>query len=371
MGAESKISWTSTINADGSTTPGATWTPIRARVREDAAEIAQAKGYTSLVQIAEKMAGRIGPHCEHVSPGCANCYSETNNSRCLPANGTGLPFDRRSRDLVEPFVDENILTQPLRWKKPRKIFVCSQTDLFGEWVTDEMIDQVFSIMALCPQHTFQILTKRASRLLEYVGSLDKDDESMRDRIDKAAQEFGACHANMDDPERWPLPNVWLGVSVEDQATADERLPWLLKTPAAVRFLSVEPQKEPITLKCLVNKEYRHSSWTRESGQYGVDVPRETVNTVPRIDWVIQGGESGPHARPFDVQWARDMRDSCNAAGTAYWLKQLGAKPVWSRSIINKNGDKLEMSIPLKLKSRSGSNTFEWPADLQQCQEFPQ
>lgn len=127
MAAKSPIEWTD-----------ATWSPLRARVKRDAAAIATAKGFTSLVQIAGKMAGRVGPHCEKVSPECEHCYSETTNRRCLPVNGTGLPFDRRSRELIEPFIDENILAEPIRWKTPRRIFVESQSDLFGEWYTDEM-----------------------------------------------------------------------------------------------------------------------------------------------------------------------------------------------------------------------------------------
>ena len=205
MGSKTGIEWTDS-----------TWSPIRVRVRQDAAQIAREKGYTSLVQIAEKMAGRVGQHCEHVSPGCEHCYAEANNHRCLPSNGTGLPYDRRSRDLVETFVDEKVLLQPLKWKpvyikdekielecakcgmvgstgdfypkgnarcprcnsaghyralfptRPRRIFVENQSDLFGEWVTDEMLDKVFAVMALCPQHIFQVLTKRPARMLEYL-----------------------------------------------------------------------------------------------------------------------------------------------------------------------------------------------------------
>src|SRR6185369_12862649 len=137
-----------------------TWTPLRARVKEDAAKIARAKGYTSLVLIAEKMAGHVGPHCEHASDECTLCYAETNNSRCLPANGTGLPFDRRSRDLIDPIIDEKILLQPLKWRTPKRIFVCSQTDLFGDWFTDDMIMRVFGVMRLAHWHKFQVLTKR-------------------------------------------------------------------------------------------------------------------------------------------------------------------------------------------------------------------
>jgi protein gp37 len=157
MGQNTEISWTDS-----------TWTPIRARVKEDAAHVAQSKGYSSLVHIAQKMAGHIGPHCEHMSPACEFCYSDTNNSRCLPSNGTGLPFDRRSRDLVDIFLDEKILLQPLKWRQPKRIFVCSQTDLFGEFVPDEMIDRVFAVMSLCPRHTFQCLSKRPERMSRYL-----------------------------------------------------------------------------------------------------------------------------------------------------------------------------------------------------------
>ena len=161
-----------------------TWSPIRVRVKPDAVQIARLNGYSSLIDVAEKMRGRVGQHCEHVSPGCENCYAETNNHRCLPGNGTGLPYDRRSRDLVGAFVDERILLEPLKWppswdcrtdrhcnklefQRPRRIFVENQSDLFGEWVTGEMIDQVFAVMALCPQHVFQVLTKRPERMLAY------------------------------------------------------------------------------------------------------------------------------------------------------------------------------------------------------------
>jgi protein gp37 len=141
-----------------------TWSPIRARVKVDAGEIAATNGFHSLVHIATKMAGHVGPHCEHVSPGCELCYSGTNNHRCLPANGTGLPFDRRSRDLVDVYLDEKILLQPLKWKTPRKCFVENQSDLFGEFVPDELIDRVFAVMALTRHITYQVLTKRAERM---------------------------------------------------------------------------------------------------------------------------------------------------------------------------------------------------------------
>lgn len=258
MGQKTGIEWTD-----------ATWTPLRARVRADALDIATTKGYTSLLPIIKP--GRVGPHCEHVSLGCENCYSETNNGRCLTHNGTGLPFDRRVRDLVDPFVDEKILQQPLHWKKPRKIFVCSQTDLFGEWVTDEMIDDVFAITVQCPQHTFQVLTKRPERMLHVMTKVVR------------TQKF------------WPMPNVWLGVSCENQATADERIPLLLQTPAAVRFISYEPALEKVDFY-----QWLGGKW---------------------IDQIIIGAESGRGARPFSEDWARSTRDQCINAGTAFFYKQ--------------------------------------------------
>jgi len=293
-----------------------TWSPVRVRVRKDAAAIAMLEGYASLVQIVEKMAGRVGQHCEHVSAGCEHCYAETNNHRCLPANGTGLPYDRRSRDLVEAFVDEKVLLQPLRWKSPRKIFVENQSDIFGEWVTDEMRDRVFAVMALCPQHTFQVLTKRPQGMLEYLSGErwhrnvqasiyseihdrgHKWDQKLLDVVNKRANQ--SAH-NLDFYK--PLSNVWLGVSVENQAAADERVPLLLDTPAAKRFVSCEPLLGPIDLSAMeIALDYEEEVW---------------------LDWVICGGESGAGARPMHPDWARGLRDACVSAYVPFFFKQWG------------------------------------------------
>ena len=241
-----------------------TWTPLRARVKRDAALIAAQRSYTSLIPIAEKMAGRAGPHCEQNSEGCGNCYSETNNSRCLPSNGTGLPFDRRSRDLVDLFLDEHILTQPFGWKRPRRIFLCSQTDAFGEWVLEGWLDRIFEIMALTPSHTYQVLTKRPERMREYwLG-------------------------------KRPLPHVWLGTSIENRKVL-HRIDALRGTDARVRFLSVEPLLEDIGALNLAG-----------------------------IHWVIVGGESGSGARPCSLTWLRNVAQQCRDAGVACFMKQWGA-----------------------------------------------
>jgi protein gp37 len=339
MSAKSSIEWTD-----------ATWTPIRARVKQDAAQIARDKGYTSLAQIAERMVGRVGPHCEHASPGCDFCYSETGNLRCLPHNGTGLPFDRRSRDLVEVFVDQDILLQPLHWRKPRMVFVCSQTDLFGEFVTDEMIDRVFAVMALCPQHTFQVLTKRAERMRAYFCQMAAEKDVQRWSNASVEIADSPCASNVVEDAGYPLPNVWLGVSVEDQQRADERIiPHLLATPAAVRWVSYEPALGPVDFTRLRPKGC--SGW--------IDALNEREHRGPSIfdslvglDWVVVGGESGPGARPFDIAWARNTAAQCEAAKVPVFVKQLGANP--------REGS---FGYYCENDPRKGGDPLDWPRDL--------
>jgi len=280
-----------------------TWSPLRAQVKADAGKIAAEKGYTSLIQVATKMAGGIGPHCEHVSDGCKLCYSGTNNHRCLPSNGTGLPFDRRSRDLIDPVVDEKILLQPVRWQKPQRIFVENQSDLFGEWHSDEAIDRVFRIMALCPWHTFQVLTKRPDRMAKYLYRRESS---------------GAFAPG-------PLSNVWLGVSVENQETADARIPLLLQTPAAKRFVSYEPALGPVDFMRIPRPD---DAYFRERGEVGAIGPKSEPDDYVYwqkrlLHWVIIGGESGPGARPMNPEWVRSTRDQCVEAGVAFFFKQWG------------------------------------------------
>ena len=288
MGSKTSIEWTR--GDDGSA--GATWNPVRAR---------------------NLATGKVGWHCEHVSEGCRNCYSESMNRRL----GTGLDFKPGHRADVEIFLDEKMLLAPLRWKKPRRIFVNSMTDTFAEFVKDEWIDRMFAVMALCPQHTFQVLTKRPGRMQTYC-------------CDPQSQRIWRLACNMGQPGRalsatlakfgspWPLPNIWLGISAEDQATADERIPLLLQTPAAVRFVSLEPLLGPINL----TRMKLGGGWYDVLGGWR-DVKERFPGFDEQIDWVIVGGESGPHARPMNPQWARDIRDQCKAAGVAFFHKQNG------------------------------------------------
>jgi protein gp37 len=252
---------------------------------------------------------QITTGCSVVSPGCTNCYAQQlagTRLRHHPSR-VGLTNDSKAGPVWNGQVrfNEEWLNQPLRWKRPRKIFVSAHGDLFHEAVPDEWIDKVFAVMALSPQHTFQVLTKRAERMRDYVISRNefRHRENIRwignVQIEKRNHYGGAI--------RWPLPNVWLGVSVEDQARADERIPFLLDTPAAKRFISAEPLLARIDLRQLL-----------------IDPATDWMLTPKRaLDWVIVGGESGPNARPMHPDWARSLRDQCQAAGVAYFFKQWG------------------------------------------------
>lgn len=352
MATSSKIQWTD-----------ATWTPIRARIKQDAHQIALAKGYTSLLPIVQGRSGKVGPHCEHVSPGCDNCYSETNNGRCLPTNGTGLPFDRRSRDLVDIFLDENILFQPLHWKKPRKVFVCSQTDLFAEFVPDEFIVKMFTVMESCYWHTFQVLTKRAQRMQELLSH-----PHFPSYVRKFGYDWlGPKRYNERGPH-WHN-NQWLGVSVEDQQRADERIPHLLATPAAIRWVSYEPALGRVDFT-QITERLAGESWQQFSALEEKDSLNKGTPRQP-LDWIVAGGESGHGARPMDLAWLRSVRDQSKAAGVPLFVKQLGAAPHSIADRISHRNDPLtlEPGFYRYLNDRKGADPSEWPADLR-IREMP-
>lgn len=291
--------------------------------------------------------------CDYESPGCTHCYVPRTLWRLMhnpnPIISAPLVGLVRKHDNGMPVftgqlaLREDRLNWPLKWKKPRRIFVPSHGDLFHESVPDVFIDRVFAIMALCPQHTFQVLTKRAKRMREYI--IDLSLNAGRDQKNNLpsnrqvrlsdANTAGSLSITKNDIERhlgrivkfdydppmpsWPLTNVWLGVSVEDQQRADERIPDLLDTPATVRFLSCEPLLGPIDLDTL---------WLRASpsaafleGKLMPEMPAWTRLGAYAIDWVIAGNESGPRRRPGDLAWMRSLRDQCAAAGVAFFGKQ--------------------------------------------------
>lgn len=278
--------------------------------------------------------------CSIVSPGCTHCYAMKAaaglEQRFGSAKYAGLTrvVNGNAVWTGEVRLDEGALDQSLRWRRPRRIFVNSMSDLFHEALPDAAIDRVFAVMALAPQHTFLVLTKRARRMRAYLAGVPR----ILDRIETVMGDRGRI-------ADWPFPNVWLGVSVEDQARADERIPLLLDTPAAVRFLSCEPLLGPVDLERIPSpvvtpedEGFYHSALFRSDVHYRDGTPdaltgRKIVDAVDgpmmeKIDWVIAGGESGPGARPMHPDWARSMRDQCQTAGVPFFFKQWGEwKPI--------------------------------------------
>ena len=267
--------------------------------------------------------------CSKVSQGCKNCYALREWPR-LAANPKATAYF--GREFTDVACHPERLDAPLRWAKPRKIFVNSMSDLFHEDVPFEFIDRVFAVMgnAYCMDkgHIFQILTKRPSRMLAYL-----KDPSTISRVTVAMKAMGLGLPGENAPPTWPLPNVWLGVSVEDQAAADERIPLLLKTPAAVRWISAEPLLGPVELSrvCLFNggslgrfvDALRGHQWDESGYEGGGAPPPDDPPDCARLDWVVCGGESGPKARPMHPNWAFALRDQCLAAGVPFMFKQWG------------------------------------------------
>ncbi|OSQ34290.1 DUF5131 family protein [Thalassospira sp. MCCC 1A01428] len=301
-----KIEWTRRAG-----TKGETWNPIRA---------------------SNKATGGVGHFCTKVSVGCQNCYAADFQKRFK----NPVRYAAQDADQVELFLDENALLKPLHWKKPRTIFVCSMTDLFYEGHPPEWIMQIWAVMALCPQHTFQVLTKRIARANDMLGGISpKGDHAMCKAINEIPYGLGNRKGSLE----MPLPNVWIGTSVEDQATANERIPVLLETPAAVRFVSAEPLLGPVDITSL---DGGYHDGVRLIIDCLTDTALDAHDTIggifgAKLDWVICGGESGRGARPMHPDWARSLRDQCKAAGTPFFFKQWGA---W-QTIYDRDKDDLD------------------------------
>ncbi len=235
--------------------------------------------------------------CNKVSAGCKNCYAETLAKRFW-----------KGRKFTDVQMHEDRLSQPYKFKPGTKVFVNSMSDLFHEDVPFEFIDKVFAVMAVNADTTFQILTKRPDRMLEYFNFQapfygDYPNAETEKRVwDIALTEYSKYSTE------WPLPNVWLGVSVENQAAADERIPLLLKVPAVVRFLSCEPLLGEVVLRKITR----------------IDRMEVLVKWMHMIHWVIVGGESGHGARPMHPDWVRSLRDQCQAADVPFFFKQWGS-----------------------------------------------
>lgn len=303
--------------------------------------------------------------CFKVSPGCKNCYAIRQVDRL--ANNPNEKIAKRYFNIVghssiangsrrnwtgEVGIDEEVLLQPLKRRKPTTYFL-SLSDLFYTGRTATHIWKVLAIISLSPHHTFQILTKYAQRMNEIMS-----DPRLEDHVDDEAVDLGWCHANAQG--RFPLPNLWLGVSVENQQYADERIPLLLKTPAALRFVSYEPALGPVDL------------WQYLGGDRN---PIGPAYGGRGVDWVIVGGESGPGARPFDVEWARQTISQCRDAGVPCFVKQLGSCPISipdrisHRGHTNNGSPRLPDGFYRYLNDKKGGNPEEWPEDLR-VRELP-
>lgn len=262
--------------------------------------------------------------CTRVHNGCTNCYAEIMAARFSKPGqwGEGLAKivtrpdgSKDHRWTGEIRFNAKALHQPLRWKRPRRIFVNSTADTFHDGVTDDQLDQIFAVMALCPQHTFQVLTKRPERARAYLSGRYR-------RADIATQMRVIADVDTSDSVMvlWPLPNIWIGTSISDQASADAMVPHLLATPAAVRFLSVEPMLGPVDLEAISAPD---TGIYALQGIYSDGSGPSGFRKGAKIDWVIVGGESGPGARPMHPDWARSILKQCEAAGVAGFFKQWG------------------------------------------------
>jgi protein gp37 len=347
--------------------------------------------------------------CTRVSPGCEHCYAERFVHRELAPQHRGLTVVGKGakgpRWTGEVRLVENALAKPLSWRKPQRVFVNSLSDLWHEGVSNETVAAIVGVMAAGPHLTFQVLTTRPERMRAWFSWIS----GMRGALGVHPTDpvmgcfmLAARHTDLTEPlttayqkpsPPWPLPNVWLGVTAEDQQRADERIPLLLDTPAAVRFVSYEPALGPVQWRSGWLEPTRAQSWGRRSdGAWGCDAccngdRCDCVRHVDRrsctvcmgtgaypfrgVDWLIVGGESGPGARPFDLAWARSAVAQCREARVPVFVKQLGAKPrahAFRQPL--RVRDELDCSaFDLNLAHRKGADPSEWPADLR-VRQFP-
>jgi len=346
-----KIEWAATRHPNGTVTPGLTSNPLQYR---------------------DRRTGEVVWACVKHSRGCAHCYSEALALRYQ----RGAAFTRANMEHLEPFLDDkevrHILTAKTVDKLPvsgSRCFLGDMTDVFGDWVRDELLDRLFAVLALRPDVTFQVLTKRPERMADYFATGPGVTRFSRIReqmyVNPCALPVPEPFAHpYPDRVPWPLPNLWLGTSVEDQAAADARIPHLLRVPARVRFLSCEPLLSAVDLR-----PYLPNTFT--------GFPRG-----PRISWVIVGGESGPDARPMNIEWARSLVSQCRAANVPVFVKQLGACPVVTRfygrpampfdepwTDHNPGGHAGGPLTHAGFRDRKGGDMSEWPPDLR-VREFP-
>ncbi len=284
--------------------------------------------------------------CDRVSPGCDHCYALTMAAR-LKGMGTAKYQNDGDPTTSGPgfgiTTHEDALVAPLRWRQARLVFVNSMSDLFHKGVPEEFIAKVFAVMALTPQHTYQVLTKRHARMRTLLNRPDFVNAVWAEMYVFSRGES----LRRFNQQPWPLPNVWLGVSAEDQHWADIRIPALLDTPAAVRWVSAEPLIAPVGV--------RPGQWVPPvGGGPRVNLIAPWQEPGPSLDWVVVGGESGPGARRCCPEWIRHLVDQCQATGTSVFVKQLGS--VWARAhgADGKGGDMAHWPDDLRLREMPAS-----------------
>lgn len=286
--------------------------------------------------------------CTAVAPGCAHCYAAklaATRLRHRPEYARLATYTKGiARWTGQVRLLPERLTEPLSWRKPKRCFVCDMGDLFHEDVPFEFIDKVFAAMALTPHITYQLLTKRPERMVEYLecgGSGPLGAYGVTDRL---------SYLVGDATFPWPLSNLWLGTSISTQADAAANVQHLLRCPAVVRFLSVEPLLERILLddRNMVADETYHDYLRGRRGCTSQAVAVRPEDTTA-IHWVIVGGESGPKARPCDEEWIKSIVDQCRAAAVPCFVKQFGSQ--------------------MRLNSRKGNDPAEWP-EWARVREFP-
>lgn len=289
------IGWTHRPETGGAF-GGFTWNPIRAR-RLDGKAATSTRDH--------------GTFCTKISPGCKKCYASLINVRF----GTGLPFEAEHLEEHEFYIDEDELQAPLRRKKPATIFCGDMCDMFHPSIPFEMLYRVYAVIGLCQHHTFQMLTKRSARMREFKILLGKSIKPLEQAALAMGYSFWFKFGGEDySLLPFPFPNEWAGVSVENQVYANERTGDLLETPAAVRYLSIEPLLGRVDLTSLDGGEgYRYNALF-------AGAPFGYTNGA-RINWAIAGGESGEDARVLEIDWLQSLEAQCADAGVAFYMKQ--------------------------------------------------
>lgn len=287
--------------------------------------------------------------CSRVSEGCRHCYAERQAIRIPAYAEAGLieSTSRGPRWTGRVALHLPALDLPLRWRRPRRIFVNSMSDLFHEGVRDEWIAAVFAVMFMAGHHTYQVLTKRPERMRRWLTWLqDQPDKAgvLLDAVVDVSRQVGEWKLGRAAVGPWPKPHIWLGVSIEDQATADERIPLLLQTPAAVRWVSYEPALGPVDFS--------------RSGARNVPPGVE----VGGLDWIVVGGESGPGARDCHQSWIETTIAQGRAASVPIFVKQVGRHFVDDVSYVGSQPE-------YQLRDPKGADPTEWPEDLL-VREYP-